>query len=181
MSYFRVLQESKKNDLNKDEEKLISICKKFCKYDYINKGRTLSSSEFIKQGGGICYDFVNIMHSAIPSPHKCLFICNGDKDNTPIATHTFILVDLDNSVYWVECSWRPFGGVMRFNNFDEAISFVIKKHKKGKFLYAAQYTPNSSLVGITIDEFITKMASLPEYKFKYIGNTKPNKVLYRKI
>ena len=70
---------------------------------------------------------------------------------------------------------------MRFNNFDEAISFVIKKHKKGKFLYAAQYTPNSSLVGITIDEFITKMASLPEYKFKYIGNTKPNKVLYRKV
>ena len=68
----------------------------------------------------------------------------------------------------------------KFGSYDEAISFVVKRHKQGKFLYAAQYTPNSSLVGITIDEFITKMASLPEYRFKYIDNAKPNKVLYRK-
>ena len=68
---------------------------------------------------------------------------------------------------------------MRFNSYDEAISFVIARDKKRKFLYAAQYTPNSSLVGITIDEFITKMASLPEYRFRHIDNAKSDKIVYK--
>lgn len=118
------------------------------------------------------------MHSVIPYPHKCIFICHDDKDNTPV-THTFIIVNLENSIYWIECCWGYFRGVMRFNSYDEAISFVIARDKKRKFLYATQYTPNSSLIGITIDEFITKMASLPEYRFKYIDNAKPDKIVYK--
>jgi hypothetical protein len=82
-------------------------------------------------------------------------------------------------VYWIESSWKSHIGVIEFENEDDALSHISDLIKKNN--YMVQYTPNSKLIGISIDEFINQMAEIPEYNFKHNKEVKYKNVNRRWI
>ena len=174
---------------NNELSNLVDICKQLAIYEYIlvdkNKNieyntartnwdnhRTLSVSDFIKCHGGICYDYVNYEVTKVKSKFKTFFT-GFVKNNQTEATHTYLLAYIDNYVYWIECSWKIHIGVYKFNSEDEAISYIVNALRRDNMEdFTVEYKPNSSLVGISINDFITKMINLPDYRYKNIKNPK---------
>lgn len=193
------LIKNKRNDINKENQilnKIIDFCKYLAQFEYncvdINKNIltnfrenfdkhiTLSSSEFVKCNGGICYDYVNYETSKFNSfgvKFKTFF--NGYyKNGIAEFTHTYLLFYLNDKIYWFECSWKTNMGIFEFENEDDALSYIIKLQKNNYDESVVQYTPNTSLIGISIGHFINKMNKLPEYNFKYNPNARC-KYLYK--
>ena len=170
--------------------KIVDFCKYLAQFEYIcvdkdrhtltnsrgnfDKHITLSSSEFVKCNGGICYDYVNYEVSKFNSfgvKFKSFF--NGYyKNGIPESTHTYLLFYLSDKVYWFECSWKTHMGIFEFATEDDAISYIVKLQKHNCDESIIQYTPNNSLVGISIGDFINRMSRLPEYHFKYNPNAR---------
>ncbi len=174
---------------NNELSNLIDICKQLSTYEYIlvdenkkieyntarinwDNHRTLSSSDFVKCHGGICYDYVNYEVTKVKSKFKTFFT-GFIKNNKVKATHTYLLAYIDNYVYWLECSWKPHIGIYKFNSEDEALSYIVNILRRDNMEdFTVEYKPNSSLVGISINDFIGKMIDLPDYKYKTMKNPK---------
>ena len=174
---------------NNELSNLVDICKQLSTYEYIlvdenkniecntaktnwNNHRTLSVSDFVKCHGGICYDYVNYETTKVKAKFKTFF--TGFVKNKIVEdTHTYLLAYIDDYVYWLECSWKIHIGVYKFNSEDEAISYIVNILRRDNMEdFTVEYKPNSSLVGISVNDFITKMIDLPDYKYKNIKNPK---------
>ena len=134
-----------------------------------DKHVTLPATTFTKCGGGVCYDYANYEASRFSSfgvKYKVFF--NGYyADGIAEFTHTYLLFYINDLVYWFECSWKTHMGIFQFASEDDAISYILQLHKGDVDTSVVQYTPNNSLVGISVGDFINKMSRLPEYNFKY--------------
>ena len=168
---------------------LIDICKRMATYEYIciddkfnvlqnsrsnfDKHRTVSSSNFKKYNGGICYDYVNYMVGLLGNfKFKTFFNGYVEKDGQIDYTHTYILVYINDKVYWIEDSWKSHMGVFEFDSEDDAISYIVNIQSKGKEYFVVEYKPSSKLVGISVIDFINIMNSKPEYNYKHNNSAK---------
>lgn len=168
---------------------LIDICKRMATYEYIciddkfnvlqnsrsnfDKHRTVSSSNFKKYNGGICYDYVNYMVGLLGKfKFKTFFNGYVEKDGQIDYTHTYILVYINDKVYWIEDSWKSHMGVFEFDSEDDAISYIVNIQSKGKEYFVVEYKPSSELVGISVIDFINIMNSKPEYNYKHNNSAK---------
>lgn len=168
---------------------LIDVCKMMATYEYIciddkfnvlqnsrsnfDKHRTVSSSNFKKYNGGICYDYVNYMVGLLGKfKFKTFFNGYVEKDGQIDYTHTYILVYINDKVYWIEDSWKSHMGVFEFDSEDDAISYIVNIQSKGKEYFVVEYKPSSKLVGISVIDFINIMNSKPEYNYKHNNSAK---------
>lgn len=177
---------------------LIDICKRMATYEYIciddkfnvlqnsrsnfDKHRTVSSSNFKKYNGGICYDYVNYMVGLLGKfKFKTFFNGYVEKDGQIDYTHTYILVYINDKVYWIEDSWKSHMGVFEFDSEDDAISYIVNIQSKGKEYFVVEYKPSSKLVGISVIDFINIMNSKHEYNYKHNNSAKASTIYSVKL
>ena len=177
---------------------LIDVCKRMATYEYIciddkfnvlqnsrsnfDKHRTVSSSNFKKYNGGICYDYVNYMVGLLGKfKFKTFFNGYVEKDGQIDYTHTYILVYINDKVYWIEDSWKSHMGVFEFDSEDDAISYIVNIQSKGKEYFVVEYKPSSKLVGISVIDFINIMNSKPEYNYKHNNSAKASTIYSVKL
>jgi len=96
--------------------------------DYDEKYRLESPEEFEKNGGGICYDFVEWEVGYLEAyGYTCrkFFISTDTED---MDTHTFILVDDGNGKFiYPEAAFKLLEGVHKVGHADEAIRMIVEK------------------------------------------------------
>lgn len=140
---------------------------------------TLSPNQFKKYKGGICWDYVAYEYPYFKSHFsnakiKSFFFAIV-KNNMITDTHTFLLFYMNDKVYWFEDSWKPHCGIYEYNNDDEAISKItdiLKGSSKDDWFIVEYNAGDKKFIGIPEREYISIMAKLPEYKFKYIKDAK---------
>lgn len=143
--------------------------------DY-KKYKTIDIPTMDKYRVGTCWDFSNYeYHWLKDHNYKCkvFFMCIDNNDECP--SHSFVLVYLNNKVYWLESSWFIYQGIHEYDNEEDALFDVINKHnnhfnKNNKYkMYYRQYTPNKDLVGISPTKYMDIM--LKDVKEYEIRNT----------
>ena len=96
--------------------------------DYDEKYRLESPEEFEKNGGGICYDYVEWEAGYLEAyGYTCrkFFISTDTED---MDTHTFILVDDGNGKFiYPEAAFKLLEGVHKVGHVDEAIRMIVEK------------------------------------------------------
>ena len=140
---------------------------------------TLSPNQFKKYKGGICWDYVAYEYPYFKSHFsnakiKSFFFAIV-KNNMITDTHTFLLFYMNDKVYWFEDSWKPHCGIYEYNNEDEAISTItdtLRGSSKDDWFIVEYNAGDKKFIGIPEREYISIMAKLPEYKFKYIKDAK---------
>ena len=140
---------------------------------------TLSPNQFKKYKGGICWDYVAYEYPYFKSHFsnakiKSFFFAIV-KNNMITDTHTFLLFYMNDKVYWFENSWKPHCGIYEYNNEDEAISAItdtLRGSSKDDWFIVEYNAGDKKFIGIPEREYISIMAKLPEYKFKYIKDAK---------
>ena len=96
--------------------------------DYKKYYKLASPEEFVKQDGGICWDFVTYeadwFKKNLPNIHyDCYFIIfNNGKD---CHTHTFLVFNHNNKYYWFESSYYKFRGIYEADSVKDILNYVI--------------------------------------------------------
>lgn len=160
--------------VNKDGS-IINQIKQNSFKDYL----TLSPNQFKKYKGGICWDYVAYEYPYFKSHFsnakiKSFFFAIV-KNNMITDTHTFLLFYMNDKVYWFEDSWKPHCGIYEYNNEDEAISNItdiLRGSSKDDWFIVEYNAGDKKFIGIPERQYISIMAKLPEYKFKYIKDAK---------
>lgn len=101
--------------------------------DFFKDYKYLSSREFQKQKGGVCWDYVlyekEYFQKHFPTVQtEAYFFCGIDTDND-MPSHTVLLFFLDDKTYWFESSWKSKSGIYEFNSKIEALQTIQKLHK----------------------------------------------------
>ena len=133
---------------------------------------TLTSSEFIKYNGGICWDYVMYEAKYFSSHfkdirYKTFFINNHNND-----THTILLFYIDDKCYWFESSWKKNIGIYEFDSEDDALSYIIKQmictnQSQMSDMVVKEYNAlDSKLTKIPANKYIEYMKKLRSYNFK---------------
>ena len=155
-----------------------------------SKYRTCTIEEMNYYHIGVCWDYVNYESAYFTEhniPHKCIYIY---LDSTKCCTtHTFIIFNMNNNIYWFESAWWHYQGIRKYRNEHEAIADIFKKQCEeckdniisyficeykaknlDQHLTAQQYTSTVTSKGKNIsDQYIT-----PELKKKI----EYNQILY---
>ena len=96
--------------------------------DFDEKYRLESPEEFEKNGGGICYDFVEFEQDYLEAyGYTCrkFFISTDTED---MDTHTFILVDDGNGKFiYPEAAFKLLEGTYTVKFLDEAVDMIMRK------------------------------------------------------
>ena len=96
--------------------------------EYDTKYRLESPEEFEKNGGGICFDFVEWMDGYLAAygyPCKKYYISTDSDDNM---THTFLLVEDGKGGYiYPESSFEPLQGVHEVKSPEEAVAKIMEE------------------------------------------------------
>lgn len=169
--------------VNKDGS-IINQIKQNSFKDYL----TLSPNQFKKYKGGICWDYVAYEYSYFKSHFsnakiKSFFFAIV-KNNMITDTHTFLLFYINDKVYWFEDSWKPHCGIYEYNNEDEAISNItdiLRGSSKDDWFIVEYNAGDKKFIGIPERQYISIMAKLPEYKFKYIKDAKSKTIQKAKL
>lgn len=169
--------------VNKDGS-IINQIKQNSFKDYL----TLSPNQFKKYKGGICWDYVAYEYPYFKSHFsnakiKSFFFAIV-KNNMITDTHTFLLFYMNDKVYWFEDSWKPHCGIYEYNNEDEAISNItdiLRGSSKDDWFIVEYNAGDKKFIGIPERQYISIMAKLPEYKFKYIKDAKSKTIQKAKL
>ena len=97
-----------------------------------------SPENLLRSRLGVCWDQVELERKLFNDngiKNRSFFIVYYDNDKCP--THTFILLEHSNEVYWYEHAWATMRGLHRFDSFEQAILSVyntfIDKELHGKY------------------------------------------------
>ena len=89
-----------------------------------------SPEELKKTQYGVCWDQVELERSFLENidiiPHSYNIIHYSNDTNPKMRTHTFLLFDYENKVYWYEHAWEKHAGIHEFANKYEALKKVQK-------------------------------------------------------
>lgn len=118
--------------------------------DYDVYYRLASPDQFIKQHGGICWDFTTYEANWFKTNHPELkFETYYIGLNLPpdYPTHTFLVIQMDNQYIYFESSFKKIQGVYIFKSESDVINFVMynmdkyrpKFHKKSLFKLSDGY------------------------------------------
>jgi hypothetical protein len=87
-----------------------------------------SPKEVVQNKIGVCWDQVELERYLFDNTnlsYKTYFIVHYDNNKCP--THTFLMYEKNNKVYWFEHSWSKYKGIHKYNSMNELIKDV--KHK----------------------------------------------------
>lgn len=166
------------------------------KYEnYMNKYYGLSTKEFEKYNGGVCWDYVvyeaNYFKNNIPNIlFKTFFIQLEDtKGFGP--THTVLLFYFKNRAYWFESSWKTMSGIYEFKSENDAISYIAQLMIENEGdngneilnqIIKIYDATDKKLIGMGCVEYYEYMSNMQDYKgtlnlHKRISFNKVNKGL----
>lgn len=137
--------------------------------------RTMSTREFKKYRGGICWDYTMFeafyFKKHFPRIKTKTFFTAFECDGTP--THTFLLFYLNNKCYWFESSWKSHCGIYEFDSEDAALTYITKQlrseKKNVKYTFVTEYNAmDVSLQNLPGDEYVDKLLNQEEYKFSNV-------------
>lgn len=139
--------------------------------DYCNYYRYLSSSEFEKYTGGICWDYVAYeanWFSRKAIKYNTYFIYF---DNKQMSSHTVLLFYHNNSCYWFESSWKKYAGIYKFKDTDAALTYIISTMRRAnpniKKCHVVPYNArDKKLIGIDMESFYDYIMKKKPISFK---------------
>lgn len=156
--------------------------------DFDKYYRLLTPQEFIKYGGGVCWDYVvyqaYYFKKFYPGVKFYTFYHQTvHEDPNDALSHTFMIFTINNKWYWFESSWKINMGIWEFNSLDEALNFIVDaliietENEPGISIYKdhflVSYNPlNQNIYGMTCAQFMNLMVSLPEFRYKKINIVK---------
>lgn len=152
--------------------------------DYDKYYRVLSPQDFIKYGGGTCWDYViyqaYYFKRYYPGIKFYTFYHQSvHEDPNDAPSHTFMIFTVNNKWYWFESAWKINIGIWEFNTLEDALNFITDllitsaENEPGISIYKdhflVSYNPlNSNMYDMTCTQFMNTMVSLPEFKYKNI-------------
>ena len=109
------------------------------------KYSTITIEEFETYNVGVCWDFVNYEAKWLEDNNydfSTVFIMIDDNKNCP--SHTFVLLYLNNKVYWFESSWIKYQGIHEYETYEDAVDDIVEKHKEftnneDSYVYILEY------------------------------------------
>ena len=129
--------------------------------------------ELLKSQYGVCWDQVELERKILTDAKiktSAYNIIHYSEDINPkMRTHTFLLFDYGNKVYWYEHAWEKHAGTHQFNSTDDAITAIKKIFVKDElgnrydddYIVIYEYpTPKPHL---TLSEFYEHCESSPKY------------------
>ena len=97
-----------------------------------NNYKTIPLNKIEKYHVGICWDFVNYEHFWLNKNriqhNSYFFVMSRNDDNTDIVTHTFIVVTIGSSLYWIESSWLKYQGVHKISSVSDVVKILRKNY-----------------------------------------------------
>ena len=129
--------------------------------------------ELLKSQYGVCWDQVELERKILTDAKiktSAYNIIHYSEDINPkMRTHTFLLFDYGNKVYWYEHAWEKHAGTHQFSSTDDAIAAIKKifiKDELGNrcdddYIVIYEYpTPKPHL---TLSKFYEHCESSPKY------------------
>ena len=158
--------------------------------DFLNHYVSLTPNEFVKYGGGVCWDYVPYEAKYFKSnkiKYDTFYVCLVDDNTNP--THTFLLFYLNNKCYWFESSWKNRAGIYEFDSRDEALSYIIDEmikeapdKTKIRDKFVVKYDAlKPELFGISCIAYMEYMANKPEFSFTKRNNVKPKVIVHQEL
>ena len=163
--------------MNNIPQEIIDFNKKLNSFDYgvvidnkpevdnidFTRYKTITLEEFEIYKMGVCWDFVNYETKwFIDRGYKIssIFILIDDNKNCP--THTFILLYLNNKIYWFESSWFIYQGIHEYETYEDAINDIVQKHKsfvkdEDSYTHVLEYDTEGLDNHLTAIEFMTRI------------------------
>ena len=99
--------------------------------DFNKYYRSITVEEFESYKIGVCWDYVNYEAKWLKDNNydfSTVFIMIDEGKNYP--THTFVLLHLNNKVYWFESSWTVYQGIYEYETYEDAVNDIVEKHKE---------------------------------------------------
>lgn len=87
-----------------------------------------SPEQTLKNKIGVCWDQVELERYYFNNTNlvfKTYFIVHYDNDKCP--THTFLIYNKNNKVYWFEHSWNKYKGIHEYNSVNELLKDIKQK------------------------------------------------------
>lgn len=98
---------------------------------FSKKYRLQSPKECIKNKYGVCWDQVEVERYYLEQEginSTSYFIIAYDKKIEP--THTWIVVNDNNSYYWIEHSWESYRGIHEYQSFENLLIDIKEKFEE---------------------------------------------------
>lgn len=129
--------------------------------------------ELLKSQYGVCWDQVELERKILTDAKiktSAYNIIHYSEDINPkMRTHTFLLFDYGNKVYWYEHAWEKHAGTHQFNSTDDAITAIKKIFVKDELGnkcdddYIVIYEYSTPKPHLTPSEFYEHCESSPKY------------------
>lgn len=129
--------------------------------------------ELLKSQYGVCWDQVELERKILTDAKiktSAYNIIHYSEDINPkMRTHTFLLFDYDNKVYWYEHAWEKHAGTHQFSSTDDAIAAIKKIFIKDELSnrcdddYIVIYEYPTPKPHLTLSEFYEHCESSPKY------------------
>lgn len=134
--------------------------------DWINLYHLASPKQFVRQGGGVCWDWVSYemdyFKTHFPTVRTdSFYIVFDDKAECP--THTFMTFIIDREIYYFESSFYEYRGVYRAKSaydISDFVSYNMDQYDKSKSLlsfprYITKYNAlDPKIYGMGCEEFM---------------------------
>lgn len=95
---------------------------------YSNNYVLQSPNQVLNTKVGVCWDQVELERYYFNNTNlvfKTYFIVHYDNDKCP--THTFLIYNKNNKVYWFEHSWNKYKGIHEYNSINELLKDIKQK------------------------------------------------------
>mgnify|MGYP007056155195 CR=1 FL=1 len=137
--------------------------------DYEQNYHSLTPDEFVKYGGGVCWDYVEYEEKWLKEHDiECrkFYIITETPPNYD--THTIVVVSFEGKHIWIESSFKKLAGVHVFDNLRDIFKVITykmfdfngNKHKWHQFKYSVMdFTNKHPDYGSTNDEYMDWMVS----------------------
>ena len=122
-----------------------------------DKYKTIPIAIMDKKKVGICWDFVNYEHASLAKlniNHDCyFFLSTNSHDVGKIITHTFIIININNDLYWIEAAWKKHRGVHHISSIDSVIRMLQNTYGKNPY-DLIRYNPEGLDIGLDSQQYI---------------------------
>ena len=123
-----------------------------------SKYKTLPINTFKKFQIGVCWDYVNYQHymfkQAKINDESYFFVLAKTPGDNNIITHTFSIVNIENSKYWVESSLHSKQGVHEIKSYKEVVDCLVKKYETDTSEWEVyKYNPDGMDQNLTNSDF----------------------------
>ena len=97
-------------------------------FEYTEFTTLMSPAEVYATKSGSCHDMVMFEYDELSRQGLtpiCKFLIAVGDNGIGGETHSFLYYTETNSVFWFECAWEDYAGILSFDTESELLSFVI--------------------------------------------------------